>query len=998
MPKFFGGVCGPRSHCRMKDSQPARYGAVSSPMGILRTCWLPLGYNSIVLFMSSEPHPESKSARDVFLKALEVHGTERDAYLAEACGSNAALRLRVEELLRSHRDDTFLEEPAAELGETVLSAAVALTEGPGTVIGRYKLLQQIGEGGMGVVYMAEQDQPVRRRVALKIIKVGMDTRTVVARFEAERQALALMDHPSIAKVFDAGATETGRPYFVMELVQGVPITEFCDKNKVPARERLKLFMGVCQAIQSAHQKGIIHRDIKPSNVLVTIEHGEPMPKVIDFGISKATNQKLTEKTLFTQFATMIGTPAYMSPEQAEMSSLDIDTRADIYSLGVLLYELLTGTTPFPAERLRSLAFGAMQRVILEEEPERPSTRLSTMADEQKTAVARNRGNNLSGLGALLRGDLDWIVMCCLEKDRRRRYETANALANDLKRHLENEPVAARPPSAVYRLQKMVRRNKGAAISVLVIASVIMAALIFSTAAFMRERAARLDAARAQLASDAQSIRADSVTRFMKGFFEGVIPEMAARGNRDSIKKLMDSCERLSLALSNAPLARAELHLEIGKVYSDRLYQYKFAFPQFRTAEEIASSVLGPAEWVGEAVRLYGLVAEMWDNPDGDVAPRVLETGRKAFERSSTNAVMAAWAYDAVSEFEMQYGKAEVAEGYAREALRLFASAPPHPGFVPNTEHALSVLVHCASRRGAISDAEAAAGRLLKLLKFDGGPEEVEFNTRNAQIFDSLSWGGLEVISEDALREAIAAARPEDRYTRGMLQRFLGVAVARGGNWQSGLEQMESLIPIGSGRSAITLWRCHFQLAVLMGRDELVRELLVAGLSQFGGDADSVSARYIAEALLLVPADPAMIPTLSHLTLKSSSGNADTAMAAKMPVALLQYRSGRFVEAAKTLEWFFASGEKVMGEYYMAIMKPPALFLRSAVHSKLGHRERAVEIFREGLKVHPANSIAPGMRYRAENWLFSCMAEILRREASALLEPQPEVDAVPSIRE
>ncbi len=313
---------------------------------------------------------------------------------------------------------------------------------------------------MGLVYMAEQDQPVRRSVALKIIKLGMDTRQVVARFEAERQALAMMNHPHIAKVFDAGVTDSGRPYFVMELVRGIPITEYCDKNFLPTRQRLDLFILVCQAVQHAHQKGVIHRDLKPSNILVTLNDGVPWPMIIDFGIAKATHHRLTEKTLFTDFAQMIGTPAYMSPEQAEMSKLDVDTRTDIYALGVLLYELLTGTTPFRTKELLSLGYRAMQRTIAEREPPRLSARLSTMANEERTVVAKNRSVDGSALAKLFRGDLDWIAMKCLEKDRTRRYETANGLASDIQRFLADEPVVACPPSAGYRLRKFIRRNKG----------------------------------------------------------------------------------------------------------------------------------------------------------------------------------------------------------------------------------------------------------------------------------------------------------------------------------------------------------------------------------------------------------------------------------------------------------------------------------------------------------------------------------------------------------
>ena len=402
---------------------------------------------------------------------------ERSAYLDAVCGDDAVLRARVEALLKAHAEaGDFLEEPA--IGPSVTLGDPHLTEGPGTVIGRYKLLEQIGEGGFGVVYMADQTKPISRRVALKIIKLGMDTKSVIARFEAERQALAMMDHPNIAKVLDAGATETGRPYFVMELVTGVSITEYCDKNELNMRERLALFIQVCNAVQHAHQKGIIHRDIKPSNVMVTHRDGTPVPKIIDFGIAKAINQRLTEKTLFTRHAHIIGTPAYMSPEQAELSDLDIDTRSDIYSLGVLLYELLTGTPPFSEEELRKAGYIEMQRIIREEEPTKPSTMLSLLG-ETLPDVAKHRASTPDLLRKAIRGDLDWIVMKSLEKDRGRRYETANGLAMDIQRHLNSEPVLARGPSAAYRLQKFLRRHQtqavGAAAAVVLLA--VMAAIL-----------------------------------------------------------------------------------------------------------------------------------------------------------------------------------------------------------------------------------------------------------------------------------------------------------------------------------------------------------------------------------------------------------------------------------------------------------------------------------------------------------------------------------------
>jgi serine/threonine protein kinase/Flp pilus assembly protein TadD len=432
--------------------------------------------------------------QSIFLAALELPtAAERAAYLKGACGADLALIANVQELLAAHAmGDDFLDHPPPNA--TVDEQPV--TERPGTVIGPYKLLEQIGEGGFGLVFMAEQQQPLRRKVALKVIKPGMDSKHVIGRFEAERQDLALMDHPNIARVLDAGTTDTGRPYFVMELVKGIPITQFCDESRLTTRERLELFVQVCQAVQHAHQKGIIHRDLKPSNVLLTLLDGTPATKVIDFGIAKALGQQLTEKTLFTGFAQMVGTPLYMSPEQAGLSGRDVDTRSDLYSLGVLLYELLTGTTPFDKERLQESAYEEILRIIREEEPPRPSTRITTQGQAAET-VSTQRQSDPKRLSRLLAGELDWIVMKTLEKDRNRRYESASALAADVQRHLNQEPVQACPPSVGYRLKKLARRNKGK-LAVGACALIVLAILAAGLGWNLRDRQARRTDAEARV--------------------------------------------------------------------------------------------------------------------------------------------------------------------------------------------------------------------------------------------------------------------------------------------------------------------------------------------------------------------------------------------------------------------------------------------------------------------------------------------------------------------
>ena len=568
-----------------------------------------------------------KLVKEIFADALEkANAAERAAYLAQACGNDAQLRQQVEALLQAHeKAGGFLEEPAVALPGKTVVLSTPLTEKPGDHIGHYKLLQQIGEGGCGVVYMAEQEQPIRRRVALKVIKLGMDTKAVVARFEAERQALALMDHPNIAKVLDAGATDTGRPYFVMELVRGIKITEYCDQNNLSTEERLNLFVQVCHAIQHAHQKGIIHRDIKPSNILVTVHDGKPLPKIIDFGIAKATSgQLLTDKTLFTAFEQFIGTPAYMSPEQAEMSTLDIDTRSDIYALGVSLYELLTGRTPFDQEELVAAGLSEMRRIIREREPLRPSTRISTLEAADQTTVAKRRHSEPPQLIHLVRGDLDWIVMKCLEKDRTRRYETANGLADDVVRHLQDEPVTARPPGRVYRLQKLVRRNKlvfavGAAVT-----AALLIGLALSTWFFFNERAARQRAVAAEKKTQTEARKSQQVAQFLQDMLKGVGPSVAMGRDTTMLREILDkTAERVGKDLKDSPEVEAELRTTLGEIYLP-LGQWAKAEEMHRAALVIRRGLWGNMNTkVADSLENLADTLE-WQRRPAEAEPLVLE--------------------------------------------------------------------------------------------------------------------------------------------------------------------------------------------------------------------------------------------------------------------------------------------------------------------------------------------------------------------------------------
>jgi serine/threonine protein kinase/predicted Zn-dependent protease len=512
---------------------------------------------------------------------------EREAFLKDACDGDETLRQRVQALLDAHENAaSFLKQPAGEAlpprattpenggvdrgAETTDDPPPGI--GPGSLIGPYKLMQKLGEGGMGTVHVAQQEHPVKRRVALKIIKSGMDSAHVIARFEQERQALALMDHPNIAKVLDAGTTQNGLPYFVMELVKGIPITKFCDQERLTPRERLELFIPVCHAVQHAHQKGIIHRDLKPSNVIIALYDGKPVPKVIDFGVAKATSQKLTEGTVFTEVGQMVGTLEYMAPEQAELNNLDIDTRADIYALGVVLYELLTGSPPFTGKQLRSAAFSEMLRMIREVEPPKPSTKLSS--SDELPGIAAKRKLEPKRLTRLIQGDLDWIIMKCLEKERGRRYETANGLALDVLRYLHEEPVLAGPPRASYRLRKFLRRNRHGVIAAGILLVTLLAGLTGTTwglleARWQRDRAWRAEAEARDQESKARAnfeLARDSVEEYGSKISNDA--RLKEKDLEDLRKELLQSAVKFHQQFVEQHRDDPTLRADLGQAYLD----------------------------------------------------------------------------------------------------------------------------------------------------------------------------------------------------------------------------------------------------------------------------------------------------------------------------------------------------------------------------------------------------------------------------------------------
>ncbi|WP_406697429.1 protein kinase [Singulisphaera sp. Ch08] len=734
------------------------------------------------------------NVEEIFSAALEIRDSEaRSAFLDRVCGV-PGLRREVEQLLALDAGaNDFLEAPASM---PTLTSAFDSRPGdlePGTTIGPYKLLEAIGEGGMGTVYMAEQAEPVRRRVALKVIKPGMDSRQVVARFEAERQALAMMDHPNIAKVFDGGLTPWGRPYFVMELVRGLPITEYCDEQQLPIAERLDLFVLVCRAVQHAHQKGVIHRDIKPSNVLVTVVDGVGVPQVIDFGVAKAAVGALTEKTLFTGFHQFVGTPLYVSPEQAELSGVDVDTRSDIYSLGVLLYELLTGTTPFDPETLRRAAFDEMRRIIREEEPQRPSTRLGSLGDQLSTVSARRKADPRR-LGPSIKGELDWVVMKALEKDRRRRYETASDFAADVMRYLTDRPVEAFPPSNWYRFAKFARRNRAALATGVVLFLALTGGVAVSSWLAVR-------AIRAERRAEARTTQA---RRAVDEMYTQVAEKWLAQQPKltavqaEFLEKALGFYEAFAAEQGDAP----EAQFEAARA-RHRVGVIQFAFGKFDQAAAASQQAVGqlealaarhptrPAYRTELAAACLSLATQEVELDRLDEAETLQKRAVSTLEAVAAEApkgresqVQLARSLAALGGLYERRGRYQEAEPLLRRGLGLFerldAEGPLPHGLrdrLPNCELELGLVYRNTGRPAEAERCFRHAAQRLDRLSEDGltSPGErstlavILANLASVQ-FDS---GRLAEASESDGRavgvlEALVAEHPEEHFSRGLL--------------------------------------------------------------------------------------------------------------------------------------------------------------------------------------------------------------------------------------
>lgn len=843
----------------------------------------------------------------IVCSAVELASAEeRDEYIRHHCAGDRELQSRIESLVNGClRANDFLETPAAApiFKEPDI-------ESPGATIGPYKLLQQIGEGGMGVVFMAEQAHPVRRHVALKIIKPGMDNRKVIARFEAERQALAMMDHPNIAKVLDAGATGAGQPYFVMELVKGVPITQYCDEHRFTTRQRLELFLHVCHAVQHAHQKGIIHRDLKPSNVPVADYDEKPVPKIIDFGVAKAISQQLTEKTLFTELGQIIGTFEYMSPEQAKLNQLDIDTRTDIYSLGVLLYELLTGSTPLHKESVQSAAFGDVLRMIGDQEPPTPSARLSS--SKTLPAISAQRQTEPAKLTKLVRGDLDWIVMKCLQKDRSRRYDTASALADDLQCYLSNLPIAARGPTRLYRLKKFIRRNK---VGVLAGAAITLALVIGFTVSVL-----------GLVRAKAEALRSRQTSRFLEDMLAAAGPSVARGRDTTLLREILDhTAERIETELQESPEIEGDVAIILGNTYYD-IGQHKRAATMFQRAVACYRSEPGGdspklAIALGELASCQSFLTEVSTGRSN--AALGVEMARRCGDREALARCLSHMAYACNAwglsssegiiylreslEMRREIGTDPLAmaacmrrlgqtlgnaegDGLLQEALEIYRAkrGDDHPG----TISCVWAIGQRQLQRGEFDKAEQSLGRTFDSYQKLQGPNHPFFGIVWRQLATALvaqgKWESAEELALPANSRASGTANQWD---------LLGKISAYRGNWPAAVDRLTQARATGDYKEVNRLAVALIAAGRRHEYRELCRELLSSNHPSAAVEMDG------AAAYLLLPLGEITLPIAKQFSEPIVSVNEGRLVTTKRKVnkALALFRQGKFEQALQATD-------------------------------------------------------------------------------------------------